>query len=120
MTPPPGLQDLRRHFGFVEADWGFALVEFTDQPQAFDNFVARYERAPFALCITRERGQVFIELRHGNGPWHASVPLLARLGLSMQRRPTMDDGAWSGWGIAPQAQALQCHGLQLLHILQNP
>ena len=99
---------------------GFALVEFTDQPQAFDNFVARYERAPFALCITRERGQVFIELRHGNGPWHASEPLLARLGLSMQRRPTLDDGAWSGWGIAPQAQALQCHGLQLLQILQNP
>ena len=74
---------------------------------------------PFALCITRERGQVFIELRHGNGPWHASEPLLARLGLSMQRHPTMDDGAWSGWGIAPQAQALQCHGLQLLQILQN-
>ena len=111
----------RERFGFLESEHGFALTDFIDTPAAFDNCVATYARAPFALRMSRERGQVFVELRCGARQWHDKDPLLARLGVPMSRHAMADDGSWSGYHAAVQARDLQRHlPLLLAHVASIP
>lgn len=105
----PLLPGWRERFGFLETDFGFALTDFCDSPTAFDNCVAHYTRAPYALRLARERGQVFVELRCGTRPWQDKEPLLDRLGIAWSRHPPAGDGSWSGYHTAVQAQDLQRH-----------
>ncbi len=109
----------RERFGFLESEHGFALTDFIDTPAAFDNCVATYARAPFTLRLSRERGQVFVEMRHGTGPWHDKDALLARHGIHRTRHPLADDGAWTGYATATQAQDLRLYLPTLLHLVQG-
>ena len=99
----------RQRFGFLETEFGFTLTDFCDSPTAFDNCVAQYARSPFALRLARERGQVFVELRCGDRGWQDKEPLLDRLGIAWGRHPTAEDGSWTGYHTAVQAQDLQRH-----------
>ena len=99
----------RQRFGFLETEFGFTLTDFCDSPTAFDNCVAQYARSPFALRLARERGQVFVEMRCGDRGWQDKEPLLDRLGIAWGRHPTAEDGSWTGYHTAVQAQDLQRH-----------
>lgn len=117
----------RQHFGYLEEDGGdgagshFTLTYFCDTPAAFDNCVAHYAQAPFALRLSRERGQVFVELRYADRAWHDKEPLLQRLGIPLYRHPLADDGSWSGYQTAVQARDLRQHlPLLLQHLAALP
>jgi hypothetical protein len=103
------LQGWRERFGFLESEFGFSLTDFCDSPTALDNCVAQYARSPFALRLARERGQVFVELRCGSRAWLDKELLLERLGVAFARHPPADDGSWSGYHTAVQAQDLRRH-----------
>jgi hypothetical protein len=113
--------ELLHHFGYLESECGYKLVSFLDQPRAFDNFEAMYSKPPISLRVTRDRSQVFVELRHGDSPWVYKEPLLERLGVSMSRLPTYKleqyGGLWSGYDIQNQSADLKMHlGLLERHI----
>lgn len=112
--------DLNQHFGFLEAEFGFSLVSFTDQPSAFDNFLAIYSRSHVDIQIIRDRSQIFIAFRESNGPWHEKERLLEKIGVRRSRFPNSKIGdsyeLWSGYNIANQSNDLRKY---LDTILQN-
>ena len=113
--------ELVHHFGYLKSEYRYKLIAFGDQPRAFDNFEAVYSKPPISLRITRDRSQVFVELRHGDSPWVCKDPLLERLGVPMSRFPTYNPeqygGLWSGYDIENQSADLKRHlGLLVSHI----
>ncbi len=111
-------------FQFLACDAGFVLEKFSDTPAAFDNCVAHYTRAvaggaALELRVERDRGQVFVELRRGSGPWQDKDTTLEHLGIARSRHPHDTHGAWTGYQMQVQAQDLQRHLPRLLQHLQT-
>lgn len=105
--------DLNQHFGYLETEWGFSLESFTDQPRAFDNFLAVYSRSNVDIQIIRDRSQLFIAFRQDGGPWHEKDHLLEKLGVPRSRFPNyrIDDGyeLWSGYDNGNQSNDLRTY-----------
>jgi len=97
--------ELSRHFGFLELA-GFVLRIEDFSPQHFGNFVATYASADLSIRLTRDRGQVFVDLSAGNESWQDKEVLLEKLAVPRTRHPTVS-GLWSGYEISIQALELQ-------------
>ncbi|MFO1419165.1 MAG: hypothetical protein U1E83_10910 [Methylotetracoccus sp.] len=112
--------DLNQHFGFLETDFGFSLASFTDEPAAFDDFVAVYSRDDIEIRVIRDRSQIFIAFRHEGGPWINKEPLLESLGVlpnhHPKRRERDHDELSSNYDIENQSNDLRKH---FAIILQN-
>lgn len=108
--------DLQRYFGFLEAQHGFQLLQYSEEPRAFDNFAATFARGDTAIQITRDRSQVFVALRSGAGAWSSVPDLLEQLGVPRSRYPTEDE-LWTGYDIANQSFDLRQHLADLLRLL---
>jgi hypothetical protein len=113
--------ELKQHFGYLETDFGFSLRSFTDEPRAFNNFYANYSRPPVEIRIMRDRGQVFVELKYGDGEWQHKEGLLADLGVPSSRFPTHKPdeygGFWTGYHIENQSTDLKEHLPKLIEHL---
>jgi len=125
VLPPPNLNierykpmqdfraDLNQYFSYLEKEFGFSLLSFSDQPKAFDNFMATYSRAPIDIRIIRDRSQVFIEFRRDSGPWLQKDVLLEEIGVPRGRFPNYQvgdgDELWSGYDIKNQSADLRLY-----------
>lgn len=98
-----------RHFGYLESEFGFRLTSFVDEPRVNHSFGATYASEVIEIQITRDRGQVFVELRHGAGPWYEMDPLLERLGVPYSRFSSYPSGLWHGYSIENQSTDLRQH-----------
>jgi len=120
MNPVRDLQaELQQFFAYLEADFGFALTSFSDQPRVFDNFQAVYSRSTIDIRITRDRSQLFVELCYKNGKWHQKESLLRTLGIPMSRFPTRANGIWSGYDAENQSTDLKQYLAILIDNLQH-
>jgi len=92
-------KELSCHFSYLSQDVGFTLLGYSDQPKAFDNFVAMYERDELKLRITRDRSQIFIAFSTDGKKWIDKEKILDIQGVSRDRFPTTDLGLWDGYDI---------------------
>jgi hypothetical protein len=103
--------ELKQYFGYLETDFGFSLRSFTDKPRMFDNFMANYSRPPVEIRIVRDRGEVFVDLKYGDGEWQSKEELLKNLGVPASRFPTRKPeeygGFWTGYYIENQSTDLR-------------
>jgi len=99
----------QKYFGFLTEQRGFELLKYTEEPRAFDNFVAQLARpGATALRIVRDRGQVFIDISSDSRSWQSMDRLLLQLGFAWDRYPTEGE-LWRGYEIANQASDLQAN-----------
>ena len=101
-------KELIHHFSYLTEDFGFTLVSFTDQPRAFDNFVAIYHRDDLKLRMIRDRSQVFIAFSITGKDWLDKEKILESHGIARDRFPTTV-GLWEGYDIKNQSEDLREH-----------
>jgi hypothetical protein len=110
--------ELKQHFEYLADKFGFSLVSFSDEPRAFDNFVAIYERDDLALRITRDRSQMFISLALADSDWQDKEEILEQVGIEKTRFPTVN-GLWAGYEIVNQAHDLEEHLETIVQFLRQ-
>jgi len=100
-------KELIDHFSYLTEDFAFVLVSFSDQPRAFDNFVAIYQRDELKLRMIRDRSQVFIAFSINGKNWLDKEKILEGQGITRDRFPTTDPGLWEGYDIKNQSADLR-------------
>ena len=87
-------------FSFLE-DAGFSLAVVTYSPESFGNFLVECQKPDAKFRVTKERGQIFIEVLTDNGRWLEKEKILGAAGIPMSRYETID-GLWAGYEPANQ------------------
>lgn len=99
--------DFISEFGFLTKDFGFELISYSEEPRAFNNFEALLQRNDLHIRITRDRGQVFIELSIDNSHWHYKDVILNEMGILWNRHPLSESELWEGYAMDIQAKELR-------------
>jgi hypothetical protein len=95
-------------FGYLQSEYGFKMNSYSEEPPAFDWFVAEFQREDIKLKVQRDRSQVFIDFALVGKPWQDKEDILESLGISRSRFATID-GLWEGYKIENQSQDLKQH-----------
>ena len=85
---------------------GFSCVVEYYRPDAFGNFVVLCSAPMARVRVTNERGQIFVDIASGGGPWSDKEAILESMGIPRTRHETRN-GLWSGYDPAVQALELE-------------